>query len=123
MRMGRPMGVRFSLRGLMPRQWHTVQKRSATLTGRLMMSLPAALTQLVDQRCERRIRLLAQRPRAIEVVLMRIPAVQLHFDKRDAGFDKAPGKQTTLAEGVAAIAIAHGRRLLRQIEGAELRAA
>ena len=42
---------------------------------------------------------------------MRIPAVQLHFDKRDAGFDKAPGKQTTLAEEVPAVGVAQAVRL------------
>ena len=52
-----------------------------------------------------------------EVVFVGVPAAVVDGDEGDSGFHQAAGEQAGLAELIAAVAIAHGVLLLREVEG------
>ena len=88
-------------------------------------------SQIVDQGGEGQIELRAKVAFVIEVGVVETAAVRVHVpaslaedrvevvDRHiaDAAFDQPPGHQTALAEGVAAIAVAHARRFKVEVEG------
>src|SRR5262245_2477943 len=55
-----------------------------------------------------------------ESVLMRVPAAQVHLHHANARLNQSPSDEKAMAPFLAAVAIAHGRRLLAQIEGVVL---
>ena len=66
----------------------------------------AAVLEVGQQRRERGVERTAELLHAVEVVLVRVPAVERDFDERHAALDQPPREQTALAEQVAAVGVA-----------------
>src|SRR5262249_25913045 len=83
----------------------------------------ATFTQVLHQAGEACVGLPAQAAAALEVVLMRVPAAEPDFDKRDTRFDQPASQEATLAERIAAISVAGGGGFARKVERLQARAA
>jgi hypothetical protein len=79
---------------------------------------PAAVLQVGQQRGERRVERLAERLDLVEVLGVRVPAVEAHFDEGHPALDQPAGEQAALAEAGAAVGVAEPGRLLVQAEAA-----
>src|SRR5262249_54012632 len=83
----------------------------------------AALLQLSYQCREGGVDRSTERLGAIEVVLVRVPAVRVDLDEGNAGLDESPGEQAALAEGSAAVAVADAVLFLADVERLQPRTA
>src|SRR5262249_40360909 len=72
-----------------------------------------------DERGEGRIGRLAQLLDALEVVRVRVPAVEFDLDERDTGLDKPPRQEAALTKWCSTIAVADFRFFLPNIKGLE----